>query len=217
MKEAPLANARFLLLSVLILSSAGLQALAHYHPDEGRWLNRDPIGEVGGNNLYGFVDNSPVASADFLGLTELQGRVCETHLRVGHYLDPEIIRLLEDLKRRKERFKCGLRLGVISCYADEFNKPGVIDHPELQIPGMPPIGDTIPIWQSFGHLHSAIEAAKAETKNQCAACCDWVVIQVKCAERSWDVRAVIDRWSKQPDGRSWCDYKQEIPSPSRKP
>jgi RHS repeat-associated protein len=35
---------------------------------EGRWPNRDPIGERGGVNLYGFVGNSPLNKVDHLGL-----------------------------------------------------------------------------------------------------------------------------------------------------
>jgi len=34
----------------------------------GRWLNRDPIGELDGPILYGFVWNNPVSRFDFLGL-----------------------------------------------------------------------------------------------------------------------------------------------------
>jgi RHS repeat-associated protein len=30
----------------------------------GRWLNRDPIGEEGGINLYSFVDNNPFSYID---------------------------------------------------------------------------------------------------------------------------------------------------------
>jgi len=35
---------------------------------DGRWLNRDLIGERGGMNLYGFVRNEPIDSFDKLGL-----------------------------------------------------------------------------------------------------------------------------------------------------
>jgi RHS repeat-associated protein len=40
-----------------------------YNPSTGRWPNRDPIGEKGGRNLYGFVYNNPV------GLVDGDGRV----------------------------------------------------------------------------------------------------------------------------------------------
>jgi RHS repeat-associated protein len=42
----------------------------YYSPVLGRWLNRDPIGEDGGINLYGFVKNGPVNSVDLLGLQD---------------------------------------------------------------------------------------------------------------------------------------------------
>jgi len=42
--------------------------LRWYHPDQGRFVNRDPIGESGGLNLYGFVGNDPVNKMDILGL-----------------------------------------------------------------------------------------------------------------------------------------------------
>jgi hypothetical protein len=68
MKESRPANIRSLLLTVLILSNSVFQAQAYYHPDEGRWLSRDPIGEGGGRNLYSFVRNEPMAHSDALGL-----------------------------------------------------------------------------------------------------------------------------------------------------
>jgi RHS repeat-associated protein len=39
-----------------------------YSSGLGRWLNRDPIEERGGMNLYGYVNNQPVNSIDPLGL-----------------------------------------------------------------------------------------------------------------------------------------------------
>ena len=33
----------------------------------GRWLSRDPIGEEGGINLYGYVGDNPINSVDLLG------------------------------------------------------------------------------------------------------------------------------------------------------
>ncbi|MBV6501896.1 MAG: hypothetical protein CJBNEKGG_04437 [Prosthecobacter sp.] len=39
----------------------------YYSPETGRWLNRDPIEEEGGLNLYGMVGNDPVNFLDYLG------------------------------------------------------------------------------------------------------------------------------------------------------
>jgi RHS repeat-associated protein len=40
----------------------------HYNPDMGRWLNRDPIEEWGGKNIYMFTNNLPINKFDYLGL-----------------------------------------------------------------------------------------------------------------------------------------------------
>jgi RHS repeat-associated protein len=45
----------------------------YYDPSSGRWLNRDPIHELGGQNLYGFVGNDPVNEDDPFGLTNQPG------------------------------------------------------------------------------------------------------------------------------------------------
>jgi RHS repeat-associated protein len=39
-----------------------------YDPNLQRWLNRDPIGEFGGNNLYEFAFDNPVSKVDSYGL-----------------------------------------------------------------------------------------------------------------------------------------------------
>ena len=42
-----------------------------YSPPLGRWMNRDPLGEAGGLNLYGFVLNNPVNFVDPYGLVDV--------------------------------------------------------------------------------------------------------------------------------------------------
>lgn len=39
----------------------------YYSPELGRWLNRDPIEEEGGLNLYAFVTNNPIGNVDVDG------------------------------------------------------------------------------------------------------------------------------------------------------
>ena len=47
----------------------------HYETASGRsnWPSRDPIQEIGGTNLYGFVLNNPVNGWDYLGLVDCCG------------------------------------------------------------------------------------------------------------------------------------------------
>jgi len=45
--------------------------LRHYEPPTGRWISRDPIGERGGANLYGFCGNGGQKQWDLLGLVDI--------------------------------------------------------------------------------------------------------------------------------------------------
>ena len=60
-----------LLLLALFMAGLAPVAQAFYNPSSGRWLSRDPIGERGGVNLYGFVRNNPVSLVDLLGLRDI--------------------------------------------------------------------------------------------------------------------------------------------------
>ena len=54
----------------------------------GRWLNRDPVGERGGANLYGFVFNKPLFLIDYLGLVDCQYEFVVDHaFAVDDYVD----------------------------------------------------------------------------------------------------------------------------------
>jgi RHS repeat-associated protein len=46
-----------------------------YDPGAGRWLNRDPIGEAGGLNLYRFCYNDCINWFDYLGWTPVNGGI----------------------------------------------------------------------------------------------------------------------------------------------
>jgi RHS repeat-associated protein len=45
-------------------SGLSLTATRAYNPQFGRFINRDPIAEQGGVNLYGYVGNAPIAMSD---------------------------------------------------------------------------------------------------------------------------------------------------------
>jgi hypothetical protein len=61
------AHLRIAILYLIALASAPL-VQAYYDPGIQRWINRDPIQEKGGNNLYVFVQNAPIDSSDPEGL-----------------------------------------------------------------------------------------------------------------------------------------------------
>jgi RHS repeat-associated protein len=48
-----------------------------YDPNLQRWINRDPLGEAGGLNLYAFVRNNSIYNVDLLGLKPRGGLVPE--------------------------------------------------------------------------------------------------------------------------------------------
>ena len=58
----------WLCLSAILFFCAQERVLAFYNPNTGRWLNRDPIEEVGGMNLYRFAVNNPLIYFDSSGL-----------------------------------------------------------------------------------------------------------------------------------------------------
>jgi uncharacterized protein RhaS with RHS repeats len=58
----------------------------------GKWLSRDPIGENGGLNLYGYVGNNPISAIDPLGLCK-----CDELLQRIRILLNDSNQLLSDL------------------------------------------------------------------------------------------------------------------------
>ena len=65
-----------------------------YDPRTGSWMSRDPQGEAGGLNLYGFVDNNPVNQWDYLGLVSYGGY--EPTTMVGKGLSRDHFKIFRD-------------------------------------------------------------------------------------------------------------------------
>ncbi len=66
-------NAALIVVALLAYWVSLCSAIAFYDPGMQRWLNRDPIAESGGVNLYEFVDDDPLEKCDFYGLDPNSG------------------------------------------------------------------------------------------------------------------------------------------------
>jgi uncharacterized protein RhaS with RHS repeats len=66
-------NKYFVLIAAALFIATQAQAVLTwarpYDPNLGRWIQRDPIGEQGGLNLYAYVNNNPIIYIDPLGTT----------------------------------------------------------------------------------------------------------------------------------------------------
>jgi RHS repeat-associated protein len=97
----------------------------YYDPVTGRWPSRDPIGENGGVNLYGFIRNRAGDRIDVLGLNEDDS--CLITVTIGHRLDSTGVGL-EDQHKEDSDFHKGGGSGVcayIGCGANRFNSQAV--------------------------------------------------------------------------------------------
>ena len=80
-----------------------------YHPATRRWLNRDPIGERGGLNLYGFCGNNPVSRFDVDGrkvqITQSGNEITVTLNITIYYAHRLELNARTDLERIARRIK----------------------------------------------------------------------------------------------------------------
>jgi len=115
-----------------------------YEPNLQRWLNRDPIGERGGINMYGFVKNNAVNLIDLWGL-----EVCIYDEHGGSKADQH---------RWVEIHREGL-VAAFGFYPTGAGLPGALGSPgQIQIPD-PHAFDTNKISRHTYHTTPAEEAA----------------------------------------------------------
>jgi RHS repeat-associated protein len=76
----------------------------YYSPRLGRWLSRDPIGEGGGINLYGFVGNNPIDSYDPLGLEWIVERTGRERARAAGWCGDTIEELAARVRMDPDHF-----------------------------------------------------------------------------------------------------------------
>jgi len=70
-----------------------------YEPTLQRWINRDPIGEKGGENLYQFARSSPIHHIDPWGLRTVTIRIFHKNIDPTQAEKAEVNRILQDCIR----------------------------------------------------------------------------------------------------------------------
>ena len=96
-----------------------VSGLRYYNPSTGRWLNRDPIGELGGVNLYQASRNSNPNAVDPYGLSSPQKTIVldiaydntnssENPERLQNYIDKlnDAIQKCAALQKEKDKNGC---------------------------------------------------------------------------------------------------------------
>ena len=85
----------------------------------GRWINRDPIGEHGGINLYGFLYNNSISYFDSLGLRKLcpESQECKD-------LSKKMENILKEIKQRIKELEENSQ-NLPEHHPDELTKPGL--------------------------------------------------------------------------------------------
>jgi RHS repeat-associated protein len=84
----------------------------YYDSVTGRWSSRDPIGERGGLNLYGFVGNDGVGIFDYLGFTAFE-IVNRAYIRHYHF---------------SKEYEASKPLGKGRYFATELSETAIVSH-----------------------------------------------------------------------------------------
>jgi len=82
-------NSRLVARPAAMKSASGVRyyGLRYYNPSTGRFINRDPIEEQGGVNLYGFVGNDGINAVDPFGLKTIKLNVTYDDSYSGEVVD----------------------------------------------------------------------------------------------------------------------------------
>jgi hypothetical protein len=102
------------------------------------WLNRDPIGERGGINLYGMVGNDAVNRWDLLGLSPIDPGPCGNcgvTIYVGH--NTHVVEILKNRENelRKTPNAC-MSYGSVSCTTCRINHFWEERNPDNSVDGL---------------------------------------------------------------------------------
>ncbi|MBJ7257663.1 MAG: RHS repeat-associated core domain-containing protein [Akkermansiaceae bacterium] len=185
-------NLKFILLALVHLVFLANSAQAHYDPNVGRWLSRDPIMEEGGVNLYGFVGNDSVNHIDNQGLEkspDVKVSNCTIIVFGGHGLvlprdhdgvvNPNSLDG-SDLPNNVYCPPCSAAT-AIGCNADKVCNINNVIPGAPRTEGEPPLNRELP--NNFcEQFENAVKEAKAHAKTICGKepkCCTKIAIQAR--------------------------------------
>jgi len=199
-------------------------AFRFFVPLLGRWINRDPIGEKGGVNLYQISSNSCVNAVDILGLTSCRSEVVAGH--GWHEPGSSLEELIDSIERNR---RCGDRITAVGCFSGNINDrtPSSVNEEgdrrhDPNIPPYNPDGSynrNNPGWlwpdQAYAELHAKVVAAMDqaefdcenpqtnESGNECP--CRTITVSVNCQGGGYPQFRQIKppEGSPQLCGRSW--------------
>ena len=131
-----------------------------YDPVDGRWLNRDPIGEQGGVNIYSLGHNDAISHYDYLGLILKYGNV-EFEKLVNCWkktLPPstDLLKLINKLEKSKDTYMLRSHYNPVGWPYTEANTvgPGATSYiplADFQLNGVP-ISFPEAVVHEMGHL-----------------------------------------------------------------
>ena len=164
-------------------SNLHLAVYRAYDSDLGRWLNRDPIAEEGGLNLYGYSYNSPTRWKDLLGLA------CDGEVFMGHNTSSPTGAYNDWKNKRKQSNPTPCF--YLTCGGNFYNqKQGF--NPGTDGPNVNNYYERGQWWYDPSNSTADImKAAKAVAKKVCSEnqCCQEVAVKVRC-DRNWITDAI---------------------------
>ncbi len=155
--------------------------MRYYNPELGRWINRDPIEERGGLNVYGVVGNQPTNTIDFNGQYEVKS--CNVVIFYGHHwTDDEKNRDKGGIPDNIQNQRCSAA-GVIACGSYEDIS---VETPIAEFtPNEGSIGMVEAAHKVINDYKKALEHAHKVICKDKYKCCETVRVYVDCSTISW--------------------------------
>ena len=178
----------------------------YYDPVTGRWPSRDPIGEAGGINLYGFGGNDPIWNIDYLGLAIK--KKCDFEIVGGHA--SQVDKREKDFERDREKTPCNRFYGA-ACFRSPnggyvWPTPESRDNDSRAKPGDATMGE---------ELKRQIQQGEQDAPKECGdekTCCSSIELKVRCSS-SPEMQIARD---KDPLATKACNYGNTYNCKSKK-